>query len=56
MTQTTTIQCYPEGQLCKVVTTTYNSGVISKRYLDATGMPFDIEWVKPLNVKTKSPR
>ena len=48
MTQTMSIQSHPDAGLCKVLTTTYNSGAQSKRYLDAQGMPFDIVWVKPL--------
>ena len=51
MTQTMSVQSHPEVGDCRVLTTTYNSGAQSKRYLDAQGMPFDIEWVKPLNVK-----
>lgn len=51
MTQTMSIQSHPDAGLCKVLTTTYKSGAQSKRYLDAQGMPFDVEWVKPLNVK-----
>lgn len=38
-----------EGALTKVLTTTYNSGAMSKKILDIkTGMPLDIVWVKPL--------
>jgi hypothetical protein len=37
-----------EKQLVQVLTTTYNSGIKSKRYLDAkTGLPFHIEWINP---------
>ena len=48
MTQTMSVQSHPEVGDCRVLTTTYNSGAQSKRYLDAKGMPFDIVWVKPL--------
>lgn len=51
MTQTMSIEKHPEGVFTKVLTTTYNSGVVSKRYLDAHDVPFDIIWVKPVNVK-----
>lgn len=51
MTQTMSIEKHPEGVFTKVLTTTYNSGMKSKRYLDAQGMPFDIVWVKPASIK-----
>lgn len=37
-----------QGELTRVLTTTYKSGIVSKRYLDAqTGLPFHVEWIKP---------
>lgn len=50
MTQVLTIENV-QGALTRVLTTTYNSGAQSKRYLNAQGVPFDIVWVKPLNKK-----
>ena len=48
MTQTLSIEKHPEGVFSKVLTTTYKSGVISKRYLDIeTNIPFDIVWLAP---------
>lgn len=47
MTQFMSIVSF-QGKLTKVLTTTYKSGHVSKRYLDsATGLPFHVEWLKP---------
>lgn len=47
MTQTLSVVSF-QGELTKVLTTTYKSGIVSKRYLDAkTGLPFHVEWIKP---------
>lgn len=51
MTQTLSIVSF-QGELTKVLTTTYKSGLVSKRYLDIkTDLPFHVEFVKP---KTKN--
>lgn len=48
MTQTLCVVKHVEHGLTKVLTTTYKSGLVSKRYLDAqTGLPFHVEWIKP---------
>lgn len=48
MRKTLTSEMY-DGALMKVLTTTYNSGAMSKKILDIkTGMPLDIIWVRPL--------
>lgn len=47
MTQVLSIVSF-QGKLTKVLTTTYKSGHVSKRYLDSsTGLPFHVEWIKP---------
>ena len=49
MTQFMSIVSF-QGELTKVLTTTYKSGHVSKRYLDSTtGLPFHVEWIKPKN-------
>ena len=49
MTQVLSIVSF-QGKLTKVLTTTYKSGHVSKRYLDSsTGLPFHVEWIKPKN-------
>ena len=48
MKQIITVENHAEHGLTQVVTTHYSSGAISKRYLDAKGLPFDAIWIKPL--------
>lgn len=51
MTQTLSVVKF-QGDFTKVLTTTYKSGAVSKRYLDIkTGLPFHVEFVKPKNKK-----
>ena len=50
MTQTSGLEQY-NGQLTRTLTTTYRSGAISKRYLNAEGLPFEVVWVKPLPLR-----
>ena len=53
MTQTMSVVSF-QGELTKVLTTTYKSGVVSKRYLDAqTGLPFHVEWIKPKHLMSE---
>ena len=48
MTQVLSVELHAVHGLVQVLTTTYNSGLVSKRYLDInTGLPFDCIWVKP---------
>lgn len=48
MSQHYSVEFHAEHGLVQVLTTTYNSGEITKKYLDIkTGIPFDIVWVKP---------
>ena len=47
MTQTLSVVSY-QGQLTRVLTVTYKSGQVAKRYLDAkTGLPFLVVWTFP---------
>ena len=48
MSQHYSVELHAEHGLVQVLTTTYNSGLVSKRYLDIkTGLPFDCIWIKP---------
>lgn len=48
MSQHYSVEVHPIYGLSQVLTTTYKSGMITKRYLDIkTGLPFDIIWVRP---------
>lgn len=48
MSQHYSVEFHAEHGLVQVLTTTYKSGEITKKYLDIkTGIPFDIVWVRP---------
>ena len=43
-----TTEFHPEHGITEVLTTTYKSGIVSKRYLDSvTKMPFEVIWLNP---------
>lgn len=43
-----TTEFHPENGITEVLTTTYKSGIVSKKYLDAkTRLPFDVIWLNP---------